>query len=350
MHETTPRTVWIDWLRLTALFLVLVIHSIEPFFFGGDGTLIRSQSDAVWVSCLNAFARVCVPLFVVASSYLQFPLRYSANTFFKRRAIRVLLPFFLWTLLYAFLRGNPIENLSTLWQNFNYSAGHLWFVYMLIGIYLLMPLLSPWAENVSERELRFYLLLCLTASCLPTIGTLLGGDAVAIYGPSGIPNLARYPLWGEASWNTCGTFYYFSVFLGYVLLGLYFRRFIKSRSWAKTLTIAMPCWCAGFLLSAGGFYHSVCTSASTGFPVEGNIILGAGWERFLQYDSLGVALMTFAWLLCLRQITACGICYNRFILPLSSVSYGIYLCHMVILSAILAWLHPYITAILPGIW
>lgn len=33
-------------------------------------------------------------------------------------------------------------------------GGHLWFVPMLFGLYLLMQLLSPWAENATEREGR----------------------------------------------------------------------------------------------------------------------------------------------------------------------------------------------------
>ena len=89
-----------------------------------------------------------MPLFIVASSYLQFPLHYSSGEFMRRRVVRVLVPFILWSLVYAFAWGEPVENLKNLLLNFNYAAGHLWFVYMLIGVYLLMPLLSPWAERV----------------------------------------------------------------------------------------------------------------------------------------------------------------------------------------------------------
>ena len=350
MNNTSSRIVWLDWLRVTALFFVLLVHSIEPFFFGGEGTLIRNASDALWVGCLNAFARACVPLFVVASSYLLFPLQQPAKSFFPRRMSRVLIPFAIWTVIYAFLWGNPVDNLSALWQNFNYAAGHLWFVYMLVGIYLLMPLLSPWAEKVSERELRFYLILCLLASCLPLIRLLLSSDAIVIYGPTGIPNLARYPLWGEASWNAYGTFYYFSGFLGYVLLGLYFRRFVKPTTWGKTLALALPCWLTGFTLSAGGFLRAVYHSATAGFPVGGTVALGAGWERSLQYDTLGVMLMTIGWLLCFRQLTACGPFYKRIITPVAAVSYGIYLCHMVILGYVAAWVRPLFEATFPTLW
>ena len=55
-------------------------------------------------------------------------------------------------MLYALAWGEPVENFRSLLLNFNYAAGHLWFVYMLVGIYLLMPMLSPWAERVGKRR------------------------------------------------------------------------------------------------------------------------------------------------------------------------------------------------------
>ena len=53
--------------------------------------------------------------------------------------------------------------------NFNYAAGHLWFVYMLIGLYLIMPLLSPWAEKVGKNELLVYLGIWLFTTVIPFI-------------------------------------------------------------------------------------------------------------------------------------------------------------------------------------
>ena len=48
------REFWLDWLRVTALFLVMATHSCEPFYLGGEGSLIASKSDAIWVAVLNS--------------------------------------------------------------------------------------------------------------------------------------------------------------------------------------------------------------------------------------------------------------------------------------------------------
>ena len=64
------REVWIDWMRVTACFMVFVVHATEPFYLGGEGSRILTEADAFWSAFFDSFVRSCVPLFVIASSYL----------------------------------------------------------------------------------------------------------------------------------------------------------------------------------------------------------------------------------------------------------------------------------------
>ena len=329
------REVWIDWLRVAACFMVFVVHSTEPFYLGGDGSLILTETDAFWASFFDSFVRSCVLLFIIASSYLQFPTHYPTMEFFRRRAVRILVPFLLWTVVYAFRWGEPVENFRNLLLNFNYAAGHLWFVYMLLGVYLLMPLLSPWAEKVEKKELQIYLGICLFTTMIPLIRDwAAGGATTVIYGPSGLPRQALFPLWGEASWNAYGTFYYFSGFIGYLLLGLYFRKFVGELSWKKTLGIAIPCYLAGFAISFGGFLRRVYETAEGTFPVGGLVEKAVWWETTWCNDTIGVVLMAIAWILVFKKIKAEGRFYKNVLLPVSKASYGIYLMHLLILVPI----------------
>ena len=326
------REVWIDWLRVIACFMVFVVHSTEPFYLGGQGSLILTESDAFWSSFFDSLVRSCVPLFVIASSYLQFPVKYSTCEFFKRRAVRILIPFAIWTAVYAFVWGEPADNFRNLLLNFNYSAGHLWFVYMLIGVYLLMPLLSKWAETVGRKELQIYLGICLFTTLIPILRDWVSGHAVTVvYGPSGLPRQALFPLWGEASWNAYGVFYYFSGFIGYLLLGLYFRRFVGELSWKRTLLVAVPCYLTGFAISFGGFLYRVYETAAGEFPVEGLVEKAVWWETTWCNDTLGVALMAVAWILVIKKIQTEGKFYQKVLLPVSKASYGMYLMHLLIL-------------------
>ena len=331
MDKYTSREVWVDWMRITACFLVMVVHSTEPFYLGGDGSLILTRSDAFWASFFDSFARACVPVFVVASSYLQFPLHYSTGEFFRRRAIRILIPFAIWSIVYAFAYGEPVSNLKDLLLNFNYAAGHLWFVYMLIGLYLLMPLLSPWAERVGRKELLVYMGLCFLTTLIPFVReAAIGSNATVVYGPSGIPMQASYPLWGEASWNEFGAFYYLSGFIGYLLLGLYLRRFAGTMSTGRTLAVAIPCWLAGFAICFGGFLMRVFASAVGTFPVAGDVSMAVIWETPWYNNTVGVVLMTIGWVLMMRLCNGSGRFYRAVVLPVSKASYGMYLCHMLV--------------------
>jgi surface polysaccharide O-acyltransferase-like enzyme len=337
LPQERKREVWIDWMRVAACFMVLLVHSTEPFYLGGEGSLILTKSDAFWSSFFDSFVRACVPLFIVASSYLQFPIHYSAGEFVRRRSVRILIPFLVWTVVYALVWGEPVENFRNLIFNFNYASGHLWFVYMLIGIYMIMPLLSPWAEKVGKRELQVYLAIWVFTLFIPLIRDWVGGTMAFTYGPSGLPRQTLYPLWGETSWNSYGIFYYISGFIGYLFLGLYLRKFVGELSWGKTLAIAIPSYLAGFVVVFGGFLRRVYESAEGVFPVGGLVEKAVWWETTWCNDTIGVALMTLAWILLFRKITADGAFYKKVLLPVSKASYGMYLCHLLILVPICGW-------------
>ena len=349
--ETTlrKREVWIDWMRVAACFMVLLVHSTEPFYLGGEGSLILTKSDAFWSSFFDSFVRACVPLFIVASSYLQFPIHYSAGEFVRRRSVRILIPFLVWTVVYALVWGEPVENFRNLIFNFNYASGHLWFVYMLIGIYMIMPLLSPWAEKVGKRELQVYLAIWVFTLFIPLIRDWVGGTMAFTYGPSGLPRQTLYPLWGETSWNSYGIFYYISGFVGYLFLGLYLRKFVGELSWGKTLAIAIPSYLAGFVVVFGGFLRRVYESAEGVFPVGGLVEKAVWWETTWCNDTIGVALMTLAWILLFRKITADGAFYKKVLLPVSKASYGMYLCHLLILVPICGWFRGWLGSGAEGI-
>lgn len=326
------REIWLDFLRVTACFLVMMVHSTEPFYLGGLGTQVLTSQDAIWVSIFEGLARCCVPVFIIVSSYLQFPLHYTIGEFIRRRTLRVLVPMAIWTLVYALAYGHPVANLKGLLLNFNYAAGHLWFVYMLLGLYVVMPLLSPWAETVSRKELKIYLGIWAFTLLIPFIREAAGGLAPILYAPDGLPAPALFPLWGEASWNPFGLFYYVSGFVGYLLLGLYIKRFVPvDRTTALTGGII---FLSGFIWACFGFMTHICESGY--FPVEGSLELAVSWEVAISFCSLPVALTALGLVLLFRGIPDSGNTwfYQTVILPFATAGYGMYLLHMLILNPV----------------
>ena len=322
------RIVFLDWLRVIACFMVMVIHACEPFYLGGaapDVTFIANWADAFWVSLVESVCRVCVPLFVMASSYLLFPLEKPTGEFFRRRLGRIVIPFCVWSCAYIWRFG---DSWGRACFNFPDAGGHLWFVPMLLGLYLLMPLLSPWAEKVTKRELRGWLVLWLVTTTFPYLRRLWS----ALYGD---PSFGAVPyLYGECPWNMFGMFHYVSGFIGYLLLGLWFRRFAPEASWRRTLAAALPLWLAGAVIIGGGFYFRIPE-----FPCSRPYAFAVDLEMSIEYCSTGVALAVIAAFQIVRKISWNGALYRRLVRPLSEASYGTYLLHMFVLLPVFDAVH-----------
>lgn len=324
MHITTnidnQRIYFLDYLRVVACFMVILVHTIEPFYLGEGGTVIASHSDALWVTCINSLLRTAVPLFVMISSYLLVPIEGSTESFFRRRAMRVVVPFVLWSLLYAFIpawgSGGEVDimgNLSLLSLNFLPLSGHLWFVYMLLGVYLIMPIISPWLERVSARGERIFIALWLFATSVPFLREL--SEVVR----------GRGEIWGEASWNEFGTLYYVSGFIGYVVAAHYIRKYVNW-SRAKTLAISLPMLIIGYLITALPFYLQIPDT----YPIHESIDLAIDMELSWSFASTGAALQTLALFLLFKLIKRPCKAYPLFA-HLSKRSYGVYLAHMFVL-------------------
>ena len=332
------RIVFLDYLRVFACLMVMFVHACEQYYFGADGGLrFESAGDAFWATWIDSACRAAVPLFVIASSYLLFPLTKPTGEFFKRRFVRVVIPFAIWCGVYVWrFDGKPTDCI------FNFpmaTGGHLWFVPMLLGLYLLMPLLSPWAEKASEKEVRGWLLVWLFTTAFPFLRKLwacffaAGTDpATGMYWAHtfGTGDFASIPfLWGECAWNGFGTFHYVSGFIGYLLLGLYFRKFVPELSWKRTLVWAMPLWIVGYAIVGAFFYFRIPGNGT--FPVSGPYASAVDLEMSWEFCSTGVALTVIGYFLVLRKFVADGWLYAKAIRPLSEASYGTYLMHIIVL-------------------
>ena len=323
------RVVFLDWMRVIACFMVMAIHAAEPFYLGGEAPnimYIASRWDMIWITVTECLCRVCVPLFVMASAYLLFPVRRPTGEFFKRRLLRVGVPFVVWEAIYVWQAGGKW---GPMFFNFPDEGGHLWFVPMLMGLYILMPLLSPWAEKVSERELKGWIAVWLFTTTFPFLRRLWGN----LYGD---PSFGAVPyLYGECPWNMFGAFHYVSGFIGYMLLGFWFRKFVPRRSWAKTLAAALPMWLVGVAVIGIPFF-----SYPGKFPFAAPYAAAVRMEMSIEYCSFGVALATIAAFMVVRKINFSGAFYRLVVRPVSEASYGMYLVHMLFLVPVSAALIP----------
>ena len=328
------RIAFLDWMRAIACFMVMAIHSAEPFYLGGaepNITHIASRWDMLWITVTECICRSCVPLFAMASAYLLFPVTRPTGEFFKRRIVRVVVPFVVWAVAYVAILGGGGSSWGKLLFNFPDEGGHLWFVPMLVGLYILMPLLSPWAEKVSEGELGGWIFLWLATTLFPFLRQAWG----SLFGA---PSFGAVPyLFGECPWNHFGAFHYVSGFIGYMLLGLWFRRFAPRRDWVATLRFAVPVWLVGAALMARSFFRF-----PDAYPFDAPYSTAVVMETGIEYCSFGVVATTFAAFMVFRKLNFDGWLYQKVVRPVSEASYGMYLMHMFILTAVFTKLSPHL--------
>src|SRR6476659_10136531 len=90
----------LDVLRVIACYMVIQIHAGEFYYIAPDGTVLPG-TDPYWVGWMNSLFRSCVPLFVMISGFFLFPVK-DSSIFYKKRLSRVIIPFIIWCILYAF--------------------------------------------------------------------------------------------------------------------------------------------------------------------------------------------------------------------------------------------------------
>ncbi len=302
--EQKERFLWADVLRVMAIAAVVIVHVAADII-----TEWRSVPRGAWwaANLYDSLARGAVPIFVMLSGALLLPQAESFRDFFKKRLRRILVPFIAWTAFYL------------LWQKFFYEPSlgfqeavrraacgevhfHLWFLYLITGLYLLVPFLRVFTAHATRRGLFYFLGLCFfVASLVPFWENL---DALFFH--TGLR--FRIPL--EAAQG----------FTGYFLLGFVLLRGSKP----SFLPVAD-------LVRLGTFL--VC------FFGSGWVVFHAGRFPALFYDNLAPNVVLYAascFMIIKETVTRLEPKWNagvkRAFGGLSAASFGIYLVHPVFID------------------
>jgi surface polysaccharide O-acyltransferase-like enzyme len=291
--------------------MVMQVHSGEFYYIGANGA-VQHTIDAQWVGWYNSICRSCVPLFVMISGFFLFPVGDTA-TFLKKRVTRVAIPFIIWCALYAvyqYLHGDAtlqdsLYNILKIPVNFGVDVGHLWFVYMLLGIYLFAPLTSQWVQTATRGNMQLYLSLWALAMSVPYI------------------HLIFPAILGECYWNNTPMLYYFSGFLGYAILANYIKRFHMQRQ-SSDYAVGFVLIAVGYGITAYGFEHLL--------PLEQYT---PKLELTWGFETINVAMMTAGIFLLFKNITLnnTSSAFGRLISDIAAKSYGMYLAHIMLLNA-----------------
>lgn len=210
----------ISLLRILACLMVIFMHAPLP----------SEQANGIFLSTLSYFTVPCIGLFFMVSGSLLLPIKTDAMNFIKKRLGKVVLPTLCWSIFYIvanFIKGDEVPLMKE-WISILFSAqGNpvLWFMYTLIGLYLLAPILSRWLQAASQKELEFYLGLWGISLCYPLLTPFI-----------------------EINTGNTGILYYFTGYGGYFVLGYYLKQYPQRLSWkvlipALSISIVAPIVC-----------------------------------------------------------------------------------------------------------
>lgn len=319
---------WIDMLRIVACFFVVFSHCCDPFVAQFDANRGMFLTGVF----AGSLMRPCVPLFAMMTAVLLLPIKpgTTVNRFYRKRIGRIIVPLAFWSValpLMAFLYftvANPetanmqlsvndyttdtlLQRFYTFIFNFNFDTTPLWYLYMLIGLYLIMPMISSWLTQATRKEIKTVLCIWGATLLLPylkMVAPLLGYKG----------NYGHMGLYGECDWNVYGTFYYVSGFVGYLILAYYLKRYPLEWSWRKIAAICIPMFIAGYAITSVGY---IVTNEH--FP--GNY---AYLEIVWYFTGINVFMMTFPLFVTIQKVDTKP---RKWLSQMARLTFGVYLCH-----------------------
>jgi surface polysaccharide O-acyltransferase-like enzyme len=264
--------------------------------------------SASWLATDAALAatRWALPIFVMISGYFLLDPRKPMDLrgYYQRRVRRIAWPLLAWTALYlgisacdSWLAGRPIAPAAmtgTVIQGAPYY--HLWFLYMLPGLYLVAPFLKAATDHMSPQQL-----IAAVATCFAF--TILSATIDGLYAVSSGSYITQFPR-----------------YLGYFLAGHLLGRALP----APKLTTAT----AVMLVSA-------LATAAVGWGVA-ELLSPARGMRVFGFGNPGVIALSLAAFVLVRRLPVAA-SWHTWLPRIADASLGIYLVHPALFDVLQRW-------------
>ena len=155
---------WIHLVRVLACVMVVAIHICNIAFEHNPKDNFVNEIDSIFAFVV---LKPCVPLFLMVTGYLILPYSYGNDVkgFYRKRVPRVLFPLLSWSVIYAVLPYclgtadvhqtlrelllSPIKVPEPL-------GCILWYLFVLLGIYLIIPFVS---ERIYDNKKCLFMYL-----------------------------------------------------------------------------------------------------------------------------------------------------------------------------------------------
>ena len=305
----SQRVACYDVLRVAATFAVVALHLSAQHWADTDIYSTAWQAFNLY----DSLVRWTVPVFVMISGVFFLAGTQSLRQILRKNVLRIVTAFVFWSALYAayayFFNKCALSTAVTLFFSGHY---HMWFLFMIVGLYLIVPFLRAIVRD--EKLLRYFLLLTLIFTfLLPQIASAV--------------SLLSWQYCAEFKALTGKFYYHFTLgFVPYFVLGYYLVRKEFSLTAKRVL----------YALGVLGF---VLTVVLTSFASR---LQGAATELFYGYDSLNVLFVCVGLFVFAKEhlnFPNLSEKCHRCIRALSRWSFGAYLVHPLFIESFDIFLH-----------
>jgi len=167
MASKTENIQWLDTLRALATLGVIIIHISSPLV----NMTFGKNMPYWWIgNVVDSAVRFAVPLFLMLSGATMLGKEYKPGEFYKKRVLRVLVPFLFWMVVYWIFRWAmllPKQQPHDFHAILNWAVDlflkegiskHFWYIYMILSIYLFLPFVGKVIRKCNDTVIIFFLL------------------------------------------------------------------------------------------------------------------------------------------------------------------------------------------------
>lgn len=313
-NKSIQRQYHLDYLRVFASVAIILLHVTA------QNMRYVELAGTEWniYNICNSASRWGVPVFVMISGSLFLPREIPTKTLYKKYISRMAIAYVVWSAFYAIV--DPVGHLiftegyqiipAEIIGSFISSAIHLWFLPMIIGLYMCIPLVKQLTQN--NKLIKYFLLLSIIFCFIKTqveliTNNLLSDDIQIIFQ------------------NVNTVFRNFNInlvvgFITYFILGFYLNKTEISK---KHRTII-------YILGVTGLIVTILLNLLASKNA------GKSLEAFYSASSVNVLLMSVAVFVWFKYNAKGSKKINKIVINLSKYSFGAFLVHIFILQCLKA--------------
>jgi len=298
LERRPDRVIYFDYLRILATVAVIVLHVSNQKWGSTDVNSFEWNVFNIYDSAV----RWAVPIFVMISGalFLNNENPVSIKKLYTKNIFRIITAFAFWSLFYTLIYniGKPI-GLKSMMVTFLNGHYHMWFLFMIVGLYIVVPVLRKITESLDVT--KYFLILALIFTFI-------------------VPYLLKLPVLSEFS----GLYESLELhlvlgFSGYFVCGYYLYRVDLSK---KAQNIIYLLGILAFIFTA------VFTALLSIYRQKASNLFYDELAFNVMLES--IAVFVFVKYKLNRKFTNEKL--NKLVLNLSKYSFGIYLIHIFIMD------------------